>query len=67
MRRLALLFLAFAVLLAVALDDVGLFNVALEEEDIVEIKEKGLKEATGATPVSPLDTLVSTWGKIKSE
>lgn len=48
-----------------ALDDVGLFNVALEQEDIVDIKERGLKEATGAAPVSPLDTLVSTWGAIK--
>jgi len=50
-----------------ALDDVGLFNVALEEEDIVDIKEQGLKEATGAVSVSPLGTLVSTWGDIKSE
>lgn len=48
-----------------ALDDVGLFNEALEEADIVEIKELGLKEATGVSAVSPLNTLVSTWGAIK--
>ena len=48
-----------------ALDDVGLFNEALEQEDIVDIKELGLKEAVGVAPVSPLDTLVSTWGAIK--
>ena len=50
-----------------ALDDVGLFNEALEQEDIVDIKELGLKEATGAVSVSPQDTLVSIWGDIKSE
>jgi hypothetical protein len=42
-------------------------NVALEQDDIVDIKELGLKEAVGVAPVSPLDTLVSTWGAVKYE
>jgi hypothetical protein len=50
-----------------ALDDVGLFSEALEQEDIADIMELGLKEATGAVSVSPLGTLVSTWGAIKYE
>lgn len=50
-----------------ALDDVGLFSVALEEDDIKTIMAKGLKEAVGITPVSPSGRLTSTWACIKSE
>ncbi len=49
-----------------ALDDVGLFDVALEEDDIKEIMERGLKEAVGIASVSPSSKLISIWGHIKS-
>ncbi len=49
-----------------ALDDVGLFNVALEEGDVVDIMERGLKEAVGGTAVAPSGKLATLWGTIKS-
>ncbi|MFC1712883.1 LamG domain-containing protein, partial [Candidatus Poribacteria bacterium] len=49
-----------------ALDDVGLFNVALEEDDIKEIMERGLKEAVGVAAMSPSSRLISTWGNIRA-
>jgi hypothetical protein len=48
------------------LDDVGLFNVALEEDDIVDIMEKGLKEVLGAKAVDAKDKLAIFWGVVKS-
>ena len=38
-----------------------MFDEVLEQEDIADIMELGLKEATGTVFVSPLGTLVSTW------
>ena len=49
-----------------ALDDIGLFDVALEEDDIREIMEKGLKEVLRVGSVSPSGRLISIWGHIKS-
>jgi len=46
-------------------DEVGLFNVALSEEDIASIMNDGLAKATGATPVSPAGTLTTTWGRLR--
>jgi len=43
------------------IDDVGIFNVALSEDDIKDIMTKGL----GPTAVSPSGKLASTWADIK--
>ena len=48
-----------------ALDDVGLFNVPLEEDDIQDIMNDGLTEATGVLAVSVANKLTTTWGSIK--
>ena len=48
-----------------AIDDVGIFNVLLEEEDILAIMADGL-EGTGLLPVSPAGRLTSTWARLKS-
>ena len=47
------------------IDDVGLFSVALEEDDILDIMAVGLKEFLSLAPVEPGGKLASTWGKIK--
>ena len=49
-----------------ALDDVGLFSVALEEGDVIEIMERGLKEAVGGTAVAASGKLTTLWGNVKS-
>lgn len=48
------------------IDDVGLFSVALEEDDILDIMAVGLKEFLSLAPVEPGGKLASTWGKIKA-
>ena len=49
------------------IDEVAIFNVALEEDDIQTIKEKGLNEALGRLAVSSIGRLVSTWGQLKTQ
>ena len=49
-----------------ALDDVGIFNVALNVDDINMIMKDGLKKTMGAKAVHSLGKLASVWGKIKS-
>ena len=51
-------------LAAGAIDEVGIFNVILDEADILFVMEEGL-EATGLLPVSPAGRLTATWGRIK--
>ena len=46
------------------IDDVALFNVALEEEDIKFLMENGLETAAAVEPVNKLAT---TWGRIKHQ
>jgi len=46
------------------MDEVGLFNVALTEDDIKHIKDNGLK---GIAPVSQKGRLAITWGSIKED
>lgn len=46
-----------------AIDEVGIFNIALSEADIRVIQDKGLSEALY---VSDLGKLVSTWSAIKT-
>ena len=48
------------------LDEVALFNVPLEQDDIKEIMEEGLEGATGLLAVEPEDKLATTWGKLKT-
>jgi hypothetical protein len=50
-----------------AIDDVAIFNVALTEDDVKEIMNKGLGIATGLAPVSPEGRLTTVWGKIKAK
>ena len=48
------------------LDEVALFNVPLEQDDIKEIMEDGLEGATGLLAVEPENKLATTWGKLKT-
>ena len=45
------------------IDDVAIFNVALEEEDIKFLMENGVETAAAVEPVNKLTT---TWGRIKN-
>lgn len=47
------------------IDDVGLFKVALEEDEIADIMNNGLQEVLGLVAVEPIDKLAATWGEIK--
>lgn len=49
------------------IDEAAVFNVALTEDDIKNIMEKGLSRALGITAVSPKEKLASSWGKIKAK
>ena len=46
------------------LDEIAVFNVALEEADIKEIMQNGLSALV--SPVEPKDKLAARWGEIKS-
>ena len=46
------------------IDEVALFNVALEEDDIKFLMEEGLETAAAVEPVNKLTT---TWGRIKQQ
>lgn len=46
-------------------DDVGLFSVALGEDDLRDIMELGLGHALGITAVEPNLKSTTTWGQIK--
>lgn len=49
-----------------AIDDVAIFNTILEENDILDIMEKGLEAIIpGIIAVSPEGRLTNTWGNIK--
>ena len=50
------------------IDDVAIFNVALKEEDIQTIKNKGLEKTLGIiNAVYPTSKLTTIWGSIKAE
>ncbi|MFC1715188.1 LamG domain-containing protein [Candidatus Poribacteria bacterium] len=49
------------------IDEVALFNVALEEEDIQDIMNNGLAETLQIIAVEPAEKLAVTWGDIKGE
>ena len=48
-----------------AVDEVGIFNVPLSAEDVVDIMNRGLHEVLFGAAVSPNDKLAVTWGEIK--
>ncbi|MDE0400227.1 MAG: LamG domain-containing protein [Candidatus Poribacteria bacterium] len=48
------------------LDEVALFNVPLEQDDIKTIMNDGLERATGLLAVEPENKLTTIWGKLKS-
>ena len=50
-----------------ALDEIGIFNVVLTVDDVVDIMNIGLPEVLGGTAVSPLAKLATTWGRMKSD
>ncbi len=47
-------------------DDIGLFSVALGEDDLKTIMENGLGNATGVAAVEPTSKLTTTWAGIKA-
>ena len=49
-----------------AIDDVGIFDVLLEEDDVLDIMDLGLAEATGLAAVSSSGKLAATWAAVKS-
>ena len=49
------------------LDDVGLFNEVLEEEDIQDIMTNGLLETLGLMAVEPVSKLAATWASVKGQ
>ena len=50
-----------------ALDEIGIFNVVLTVDDVVDIMKLGLTEVLGGAAVSPLDRLATTWGRMKND
>lgn len=49
------------------IDEAAIFNVALDEDDINDIMNKGLEKALALTAVSPAGKLNSVWGSIKAQ
>lgn len=49
-----------------AVDEVGVFKVALSEADIKLIHQRGLPVALGLSPVDPKEKLAVTWGAVKT-
>jgi hypothetical protein len=49
------------------IDEVALFNVALEEEDIQDIMNNSLENALQLIAVKPAEKLAVTWGSIKGQ
>jgi hypothetical protein len=44
------------------MDEVAMFNVSLTENDLAELRDKGITAA-----VSPAGKLASTWGDLKQQ
>jgi hypothetical protein len=49
-----------------SMDDVGLFNIALDGDAVKNIMEKGLKEAVGVAVLFPKERATTTWATIKN-
>ena len=50
-----------------AIDEIGIFNVVLTEDDIKEIMVSGLGKVTGLAAVLSTGKLTTTWGGIRAE
>jgi len=48
------------------IDEVAVFNVALEEGDILTLMNKGMEQALGLVAVDPSGKLTATWSAIKT-
>jgi hypothetical protein len=48
------------------IDEVALFSVALEEEDIQDVMNNGLEKALSIVAVKQEDSLAVSWGKVKA-
>jgi hypothetical protein len=48
------------------IDDIGIFNVSLEEADIQALMNDGLAKSIGIVAVEPQDKLATMWADIKS-
>ena len=48
------------------IDDIGVFNQALTEDDIERVMAEGLEKALGLTAVSPSSKFTQTWASIKA-
>lgn len=51
---------------ACVIDDVGLFNIALTEENVKNIMRNGIAKVTGIVSVDVLDSLATSLGRIKN-
>ena len=49
------------------IDELAIFDIALEEEDIQAIMNQGLETATGILAVSSADKITTTWGSIRTQ
>jgi hypothetical protein len=49
------------------IDEIGVFNVALTEDNVKSIMTEGLETATGIAAVSPTGKLTQTWASIKNQ
>ena len=47
------------------IDEVAIFDAALEEEDIKDLMNKGLKESVNPSAVDPSGKLTSTWAALR--
>ena len=49
------------------IDEVAVFNVALDEDEVNEIMDEGLEGALGLTPVRPAGKLAAVWAAVKAQ
>ncbi len=49
------------------IDEVGIFNVALEEQDIKNIMDAGLEKASGLSAVDISGKITTTWANVKAQ
>ena len=49
------------------MDELAMFNVALDEEDILRIKDEGLSKVLGPAAVKPSGKLSTTWAEVKTQ
>ena len=53
--------------LTASLEEIAIFNVALDPADLKAVSESGLADVLGFLSVTPKDRLASTWAKIKTD